>query len=91
MNEGDQWKLTSKRETTWGRVESNGQLEVNGKGYGNPSKAYMAILGKPGNGWYYWHYRDPNGEYHRADALRGMFRDKIERKTVLPQGSWTVV
>ena len=25
-------------ETTWGRIESNGQLEVNGTGYGNPSK-----------------------------------------------------
>ena len=46
MKEGDQWKLTSKGETTWGRVESNGQLEVNGTGYENPSKAYMAVLGK---------------------------------------------
>ena len=54
VKEGDQWKLSSKGETTWGRVESNGQLEVNGKGYGNPSKAFMAVLGKPGNGWYYW-------------------------------------
>ena len=50
VKEGDQWKLSSKGETTWGRVESNGQLEVNGTGYGNPSKAYMAVLGTPGNG-----------------------------------------
>ena len=80
VKEGDQWKLTSKGETTWGRVESNGQLEVNGTGYGNPSKAYMAVLGKPGNGWYYWHY-GANDEYHRIDVLRGVYRERIERKT----------
>ena len=82
VKEGDQWKLSSKGETTWGRVESNGQLEVNGTGYGNPSKAYMAVLGKPGNGWYYWHYQ-ANDEYHRIDLLRGMYRERIERKTAL--------
>ena len=80
VKEGDQWKLTSKGETTWGRVESNGQLEVNGTGYGNPSKAYMAVLGKPGNGWYYWHY-GANDEYHRIDVLRGVYGERIERKT----------
>ena len=83
VKEGDQWKLTWKGETTWGRVESNGQLEVNGTGFGTPSKAYMAILGKPGNGWYYWHYQDASGEYHRVDGLRGMYREKVERKTTL--------
>ena len=82
VNEGDQWKLTSKGETTWGRIESNGQLEVNGTGYGNPSKAYVAVLGKPGNGWYYWHYH-ANGEYHRIDVLRSMYREKVERKNTL--------
>ena len=44
LKEGDQWKLTSKGETTWGRVESNGQLEVNGTGYGNPMDAYTSEL-----------------------------------------------
>jgi hypothetical protein len=83
VREGDQWKLTSKGETTWGRVESNGQLEVNGTGYGNPSKAYMAVLGKPGNGWYYWHYRHSTGEYRRVDALRSEYREKIEREPSL--------
>ena len=82
VKEGDQWKLSSKGETTWGRIESNGQLEVNGTGHGNPSKAYMAVLGIPGNGWYYWHYQ-ANDEYHRIDVLRGMYRERIERKTAL--------
>lgn len=83
VREGDQWKLTSKGETTWGRVESNGQLEVNGTGYGNPSKAYMAALGTPGNGWYYWHYRDGTGEYRRIDVLRSQYREKIGRESAL--------
>ena len=88
VKEGDQWKLTSKGETTWGRVESNGQLEVNGKGYGTPSKAYMAILGKPGNGWYYWHYRDANGEYDRADALRSIYRENRAEGHSKGRGIW---
>ena len=43
----------------------------------------MAVLGKPGNGWYYWHCQDANGEYHRADVLRDVYRERIERKTAL--------
>lgn len=86
---GDQWKLSSKGETTWGRIEANGQLEVNGTGHGNPSKAYMAVLGKPGNGWYYWLYRDENGEFRRVDALRQQYRDQASHKprlTVVSSG-----
>ena len=31
----------------WGRIESNGQLEVSNQSHGNPSKAFQAATGKP--------------------------------------------
>ena len=49
--EGDQWRLSFKGEVIWGRIESNGQLEVSNQSHGNPSKAFQASTGKPGNGW----------------------------------------
>ena len=79
VREGDQWRLSAKGEVVWGRLESNGQLEVNGEGHGNPSKAFQAGTGLPGNGWYYWHYRDANGEWQRIDALRSEYRRQVER------------
>ena len=79
VHEGDQWRLSTKGEVVWGRIESNGQLEVNGEGHGNPSKAFQAGTGIPGNGWYYWHYRDPNGEWQRIDGLRSKYRRQVER------------
>ena len=79
VHEGDQWRLSTKGEVVWGRIESNGQLEVNGEGHGNPSKAFQAGTGIPGNGWYYWHYRDPNGEWQRIDGLRSEYRRQVER------------
>ena len=79
VREGDQWRLSTKGEVVWGRIESNGQLEVNGEGHGNPSKAFQAGTGLPGNGWHYWHYRADNGEWQRIDALRSEYRRKVER------------
>ena len=77
VREGDQWRLSLKGEVVWGRIERNGQLEVNNKGHGNPSKAFSAVTSKPGNGWYYWHYRDAEGEWQRIDALRSEYRRQI--------------
>ena len=51
----------------------------NTQGHGNPSKAFQAGTGLPGNGWYYWHYRADNGEWQRIDALRSEYRRKVER------------
>ena len=77
VREGDQWRLSLKGEVVWGRIERNGQLEVNNKGHGNPSKAFSAVTSKPGNGWYYWHYRDAGGEWQRIDALRSEYRRRV--------------
>ena len=77
VREGDQWRLSLKGEVVWGRLERNGQLKVNNKGHGNPSKAFSAVTSKPGNGWYYWHYRDASGEWQRIDALRSEYRRQV--------------
>ena len=82
VHEGDQWRLSTKGEVVWGRIESNGQIEVNGEGHGNPSKAFQAGTGLPRNGWYYWHYRDANGEWQRIDTLRSEYRRQVERSTL---------
>ena len=77
VHEGDQWRLSLKGEVVWGRIESNGQLEVSNQSHGNPSKAFQAAASKPGNGWHYWHYRDVSGEWQRIDALRSEYRRQV--------------
>ena len=77
VHEGDQWRLSLKGEVVWGRIESNGQLEVSNQSHGNPSKAFQAATSKPGNGWHYWHYRDVSGEWQRIDALRSEYRRQV--------------
>ena len=72
-----QWQLSLKGEVIWGRIESNGQLEVSNQSHGNPSKAFQAATGKPGNGWYYWHSRAASGEWQRIDALRSEYRPHV--------------
>ena len=78
VREGDQWRLSLKGEVIWGRIESNGQLEVSNQSHGNPSKALEATTGKHGNGWYYWHSRTASGEWQRIDALRSEYRRRVE-------------
>jgi hypothetical protein len=85
VQEGDQWRLSFKGEVIWGRIESNGQLEVGGGGHGNPSKAFQAAVDKPGNGWHYWHYRHPDGEWKRIDDLRRAFRDRKSMRPALSE------
>ena len=77
IREGDQWRLSLKGEVIWGRIESNGQLEVSNQSHGNPSKAFQAATGKPGNGWYYWHSRAASGKWQRIDALRSEYRRHV--------------
>ena len=36
IREGDQWRLSFKGEVIWGRIESNGQLEVSNQSHGGP-------------------------------------------------------
>ncbi len=77
VREGDQWRLSLKGEVVWGRIKSNGQLEVNDEYHNSPSKAFSAVTSKSGNGWDYWYYRDAGGEWQRVDALRSEYRREV--------------
>ena len=83
MREGEQWRVSFKGEVVWGRIEANGQLEVNSEGYGNPSKAFEAATSKGGNGWYYWQYRNEEGDWKSVGDLRNVYREKMARKSTL--------
>jgi hypothetical protein len=78
IREGDNWRFEYKGEVTWGRVVGNGQLEVNGKLYPNPSRATYGLVrsGVGVNGWYYWHYKDAAGRWRRVDELRKIYRER---------------
>ncbi len=76
--EGDNWKLVYKGEVYWARVVGNGQLDVNGKLYPNPSKAGDGLIIGGCNGWYWWHCKDEAGNWHRIDALRKKYREMIK-------------
>lgn len=73
--EGDNWRFLCKGEVTWGRVVGNGQVEVNGKLFPNPSRAAQGLMKGGVNGWYYWHYKDAGGNWHRIEELRKAYRE----------------
>ena len=77
VREGDQWRLSLKGEVVWGRIRSNGQLEVNDECHDSPSRAFSTVTSKSGNGWDYWHYRDASGEWQRIGALRSEYRRQV--------------
>ena len=76
IQEGDNWRFESKGEVTWGRVVGNGQLEVNGKLFANPSRAAQGLIRGGVNGRYYWHYKNVDGELRRISELRQVYRDR---------------
>ena len=78
IDEGDNWRFECKGEVTWGRVVGNGQLEVNGKLHANPSRAARGLMRGGVNGWYYWHYKDANGNWRRVEELRKIYRERAE-------------
>lgn len=81
IQEGDNWRFVCKGEVTWGRVVGNGQLEVNGKLYPNPSRAAQVLVKGGVNGWYSWRYKDANGNWHRVEDLRKVYRERHEAVT----------
>ena len=84
VQEGDNWRFECKGEVTWGRVVGNGQLEVNGKLHPNPSRAAQGLVRVGVNGWYYWHYKDANGNWRRIEELRKTFRERHEVRSQRP-------
>lgn len=78
IQEGDNWRFVYKGEVAWGRVVGNGQLEVNGKLYPNPSRAAQGLTKGAASGWYCWHYKDTSGNWQRIDELRKTYRERHE-------------
>jgi len=76
VREGDNWKLNNKGEVVWARITGNGELEINGNVYSNPSKAGHSITKKSCNGWHHWYCKNLNGEWVRAKNIRAIYNDK---------------
>ena len=75
----DNWRFYYKGEVTWGRITTNGEIEVNSTLYTNPSKAGNALNSTSAcNGWDHWYYKDKQGEWHKVKMLREQYR-KIHR------------
>ena len=49
-----------------------GKIKFNGKVYATPTAAAMAIIDRGAvNGWYFWYYKNAEGEWARLSDLRG--------------------
>ena len=76
IDAGDSWRFENKGEFTWGRITSNGEIEVNGKTYTNPSRAGWAITKKGCNGWRHWFFKDSSKKWHPVNILREQYRKR---------------
>lgn len=74
IDAGDSWRFENKGEFTWGRVTSNGEIEVNGKTYTSPSRAGEAITKKSCNGWIQWFFKDSSNKWCPVNDLREQYR-----------------
>lgn len=76
VEEGDNWRLQYKGETFWARVTGNGDLEVNGNIFPNPSRAAASVIHRQSAGWNRWFYKDSEGLWFEVENLRAIFREK---------------
>ena len=84
LQEGDSLRLESKGEVTWGRVTGNGEIEVDGKTFANPSGASSSVLHRTSNGWSYWKFRDSCGKWSSISKLREQHRE-VQHSVRMPQ------
>lgn len=85
LQEGDNLKMVVKGENHWARVTGNGELDADGKVYGNPSKAAAEISNRPMNGWFHWMYKTDEGQWVRIRELRKAYQDKHNLSAVTRQ------
>jgi Restriction Enzyme Adenine Methylase Associated len=52
-------------------LRRNGQISYKGKVFSSPSSVARLILGRAANGWHFWHYRNPKGDWVRLAELKG--------------------
>ena len=48
----------------------NGTVSYDGKRYNSPSTAASAVTGRPMNGWTFWSFKNPAGEWVKLNTLR---------------------
>lgn len=51
-------------------VLSDGTVVYNGQRFSSPSLAAYAVVGRPTNGWWFWRYKNADGEWVKLDTLR---------------------
>ena len=51
-------------------LRRDGHISYKGKLYDSPTSVAKVILKRAANGWHFWHYRDPRGEWVRLAELR---------------------
>ncbi len=73
-SEGDNWRFEYKGEVFWGRVTGNGEIEMNGELFSNPSKAGTAVTNKACCGWEKWYFKNPDRKWVPIDELRKNYR-----------------
>lgn len=83
IHEGDNWRFERKGEVSWGRVVGTGQLEVKGELHSNPSRAAQGLVQGGVNGWYYWQYKTPDGQWNRIRDLRKIYREQRGKAEVV--------
>jgi hypothetical protein len=66
---GTEFRASYKGQLRTGRVEG-GALVVNGKLFGSPSAAAVAVTGSPVNGWRFWECRIPGKSWQLIESLR---------------------
>ena len=76
IKEGDVWKLDFRGEIFWGRITGNGEIEINGAFYSNPSRASAKLINRTRNGWVYWTYRDEAYKWIPIEKLKEVYKKK---------------
>jgi hypothetical protein len=51
-------------------LRRDGHISYEWKLYESPSSLARTILGRNGNGWHFWRYRNPKGKWVRLSELK---------------------
>lgn len=70
LPEGSHIKSTYKGRQTEGQVDAEGRIILNGKLFNSPSTAASSVTNRAMNGWTFWKFQDPGGQWVFIDTLR---------------------
>jgi hypothetical protein len=63
-------RASYKGQTYSAKARRTGRIFFNGKPYDTPTSAARAVSGKSFDGWYFWKFRDKDGNWVKLDVLR---------------------